>query len=266
MFPIRGTSPTSNSSGSAKPAGLVVVVGASGAFGRVIAQRLLSEGFDILAVARNRSLLEQLQISMPAIRICTADIASDTAIDAIRNCIGQPVRAIVHGPGVGVAGGVMDADLAILNEAVNIKVGGILRVVRAVDAQLQRGARIIAIGGQYGLEPTACAASAGVANAALVNVVRQLSLAYGARGITAHTIAPGPAKTERLNRVAAIMAERDGTSLDVALDALRADSSIGAFTTPDQVAWAVSMLLDPHAAAMTGSTLMLDSGRRRGLP
>jgi len=28
----------------------------------------------------------------------------------------------------------------------------------------------------------------------------------------------------------------------------------------------VSMLLDPCADAMTGSTLMLDSGRRKGLP
>jgi len=32
------------------------------------------------------------------------------------------------------------------------------------------------------------------------------------------------------------------------------------------VAWAVSVLLAPEADAMTGSSLMLDSGRRRGLP
>jgi hypothetical protein len=32
------------------------------------------------------------------------------------------------------------------------------------------------------------------------------------------------------------------------------------------VAWAVSTLLAEEADSMTGSTLMLDSGRRRGLP
>ena len=32
------------------------------------------------------------------------------------------------------------------------------------------------------------------------------------------------------------------------------------------IAWGVALLLDPEADAMTGSTLMLDSGRRRGLP
>jgi enoyl-[acyl-carrier-protein] reductase (NADH) len=45
-----------------------------------------------------------------------------------------------------------------------------------------------------------------------------------------------------------------------------AESSLGTFTTPEQVAWAVALLLAPEADAMTGSTLMLDSGRRRGLP
>jgi hypothetical protein len=53
---------------------------------------------------------------------------------------------------------------------VNIKVGGLLRLTRAADEHFVKGSRIIAIGGHYGLEPTAYAASAGVANAALVNV------------------------------------------------------------------------------------------------
>jgi NAD(P)-dependent dehydrogenase (short-subunit alcohol dehydrogenase family) len=100
----------------------------------------------------------------------------------------------------------------------------------------------------------------------LVNVMRQLSLAYGERGITAHLIAPGPADTERLHRVAADRAMLRGITVETVLDEMKAESSIKAFTTPEQVAWAVAMLLDPAADAMTGSTLMLDSGRRRGLP
>jgi len=151
-------------------------------------------------------------------------------------------------------------------DAVNIKVGGLLRLSRAADSFLIEGSRLISIGGHYGLEPTAYAASAGVANAALFNVSRQLSLAYGDRGITAHVIAPGPADTERLRNVAVARAEMRGCTVDDVLDEMKAESSISAFTTPEQVAWAVDMLIDPEATAMTGSTLMLDSGRRRGLP
>ena len=103
-------------------------------------------------------------------------------------------------------------------------------------------------------------------NAALFNVMRQLSLAYGERGVTAHTLAPGPADTERLHRVATDRARLQGSTPEAVLDAMRADSSLGQLTTPAQVAWAVSLLLDPEADVMTGATLMLDAGRRRGLP
>ncbi|MBD3654939.1 SDR family oxidoreductase [Marinobacter sp.] len=243
-----------------------VVIGATGAFGRVIASKLLGRGLDVLAVARSKSALEALQNELPGIRACCADVASDESTNVITRALTGPVRAVVHGPGVGVAGGILNADIDILNEAVNIKVGGLLRVVRATERHMRQGSRIIAIGGHYGLEPSAYAASAGVANAALVNVVRQLSLGYGPRGITAHVIAPGPAETERLRAVAAARAEQDGVSVQQVLNQMLSESSISQFTKPEQVAWAVSLLLDEEAEAMTGSTLMLDSGRRRGLP
>ena len=243
-----------------------VVVGATGAFGAVMVERLLARGLGVLAVARRPDTLATLAAQQPGLRLCQADIAQDSAIEAIRAALPGPVRMVVHGPGVAVGGGVLDIDTGALVDAVNIKVGGLLRLVRAVDGQLQADSRLVAIGGHYGLEPTAYAAAAGVANAALVNVVRQLSLAYGARGVTAHLIAPGPADTERLRRVAADRAALNHSTVEAVLDAMRAESSHHMFTEPGQVAWAVEMLLAPEARAMTGSTLMLDAGRRRGLP
>lgn len=245
---------------------LAVVVGATGAFGNAIVDRLTAAGLDIVAVARSTAMLTDLQARCAGAIPCAADISNDDAIEVIRKTIDRPVRMVVHGPGVAVAGGILTASTAAMVDAVNIKVGGMLRLTRAVDARLQRGSRLVAIGGHYGFEPTAYAAAAGVANAALANVMRQLSLAYGERGITAHLVAPGPADTERLRRVAADRAAQRGISIDDVLDEMKSESSIRSFTTPEQVAWAVAMLLDPAADAMTGSTLMLDSGRRRGLP
>ncbi len=248
---------------------LAVVVGATGAFGRAMVKRLLEHNLSVVAVARSAAAVDALAADYPGVTGCVADIANDSATETIASTLvnaGARVRTVVHGPGVGVAGGILTAPTQTMVEAVNIKVGGLLRLARAVDTMLADHARIIAIGGHYGLEPTAYAAAAGVANAALINVVRQLSLAYGPRNITAHVIAPGPADTERLHRVAATRAQQRGLSLDDVLDEMRAESSIGAFTTPEQVAWAVTTLLAPEATAMTGSTIMLDSGRRKGLP
>lgn len=245
---------------------LAVVVGATGAFGQAIVERLCAAGVDVLAVARSAASLDGLASRYPGVTACVADVARDEAIGQIAAAVDRPVRMIVHGPGVAVAGGVLEAPTGALVDAVNIKVGGLLRLVRAVDGHLARGSRLVAIGGHYGFEPTAYAAAPGVANAALANVVRQLSLAYGPRGATAHLIAPGPADTERLQRVAADRAAQRGVDTAAVLAELCAESSLGALTTPSQVAWAVSLLLAPEADAMTGSTLMLDAGRRRGLP
>ena len=249
-----------------RDASLAVVVGATGAFGRQIVARLLDRGMNVLAVARTGQALAALAEEFPGLKPCVADLASDTAIESIADAVDAPVRMIVHGPGVAVAGGILAAPTAAVVDAVNIKVGGMLRLVRAVDPWLGPSSRLVAIGGHYGFEPTAYAAAAGIANAALANLTRQLSLAYGERGITAHLIAPGPADTERLRRVAADRATLRGVCVEEVMAEMRAESSIHAMTTPAQVAWAVSLLLDAEADAMTGSALMLDSGRRRGLP
>lgn len=245
---------------------IAIVVGSTGAMGQVITQRLAHAGLQVIAVARTADALRALTQQVPGIRACAANIGDDSAIDAIRAQIDAPVRMLVQGAGVATAGGVLDALTAAITDAVNIKVGGLLRLVRAADARLAKGSRIVAIGGHYGFEPSAYAATAGVANAALANVVRQLSWAYGPRGVTAHLVAPGPADTERLRRVATARGAQDGIDTEAVLAQMRSESAIGAFTTVEQIAWAIGLLLDPHADALAGSTLFMDAGRRKGVP
>jgi NAD(P)-dependent dehydrogenase (short-subunit alcohol dehydrogenase family) len=232
----------------------------------VIARRLAADGLCVVAVARHGAALQALASQVPGLRPCVPDIADDSAIEALRSQLDAPVRLVVQGAGVATAGGVLAVPTAAVVDAVNIKVGGMLRLVRAVDEHLVRGSRLVAIGGHYGFEPSAYAATAGVANAALANLIRQLSWAYGERGVTAHLVAPGPADTERVHRVAAARGQRDGLATEAVLDQMRAESAIGAFTTPEQVAWAMSLLLAPEADALAGGTLFMDAGRRRGLP
>lgn len=243
------------------------MVGAHGAFGSAIVRRLVARGLRVLAVARSEGALNSLVAAHGgSVVACVADVASDSAMEVIRAALGGAVRMVVHGPGVPVAGGVAEVTTEAISAAVNVKVNGLLRVVRAADPFLAAGSRIVGIGGHYGFEPTAYAATPGVANAALANLVRQLSWAYGPRGITAHLLAPGPADTERLRRIAERRVTSDGITEQQFFADLNRDSALGRLTTPEQVAWATEMLLAPEADALAGSSLMLDSGRRRGLP
>jgi NADP-dependent 3-hydroxy acid dehydrogenase YdfG len=247
-----------------------VVVGAGGAIGAYIVDALVDAGLRVIGVGRDAERMAPLaKRHGERFAACLADIASDDAIAAIRDAVDGPggaVAMVVHAAGGPVAGGVKAAATAAVVEACNVKVAGFMRLVRAVEPRLRRGSRLVAIGGHYGFEPSPYAATAGVANAGLANVVRQMNWAYGGDGITSHLVAPGPADTERLHQVMIHRAAAAGSTAEAELDALRSESAIGGLTTPGQVAWAVRMLLAPEADALAGSSLMLDSGRRKGLP
>ena len=255
-----------------REAGMAVVVGATGEMGQLISRRLARLGLKVVLVARTGAAVEalaaQLKGELPEgaeILACAADIAQDSAIDTIAATVDRAVDIVVHGPGVATAGGILKAPTEALTESVNIKAGGFVRLIRAVDSGLHQSSRLVAIGGHYGFEPNAYAATAGVANASLANVVKQVSLAYGPRGITAHLIAPGPADTPRLRRVAAARADRDGLAMEDVLREMEQESAIGRFTGTEDIAWAVEMLLSPHADSLAGSTLFMDAARRKGL-
>jgi len=153
-----------------------------------------------------------------------------------------------------------------VSAAIDLKVNGMLRLVRAVDSHLERGSRLIAVTGNLGYDPIPEAVTAGVANAALANLVRQLSRAYAPRGVTCHAIAPGPVDTDRLRALVADMARVRHLDEEVMLARLQSAAPTGELAMPEQVAWAVSLLLDPEATALAGSTLLLDMGRRTAIP
>jgi 3-oxoacyl-[acyl-carrier protein] reductase len=244
-----------------------LVVGAGGAFGTEITRRLVREGLHVIGISRSAASLAGLADELgDAFLPLAADIADDAAIAIIAAALTLPVAMVVHAPGLPVAGGIRQAPTEVLAAAVNIKVGGMLRLVRAAESRLRCGSRLVAIGGHYGFEPTDYAATAGIANAAVANLMRQLSWAYGKDGVTAHLVAPGPADSDRLRNVAAARAAKAGRDLNAELEEMRAESAIHAFVDAKQVAWGVATLLSPEADAMAGSTLFLDAGRRRGLP
>lgn len=236
---------------------LAVVAGATGALGRAIRSELIERGLDVLGLARHPDGFAD---------VVEADLSDDASIGQIAAHLDRPVRMAVHVAGPVLAGGVAEVTTEAVLEAVDVKVNGLLRLVRAVDGHLVSGARIVAITGHLGYDPVPASVTAGVANAAVAALVRQLARAYGPRGVTCHAIAPGPVESPRLDRLIDHLASAAGSSADEARAALIGEAPVGRLATPEDVAWAVGLLLDDAAAMMDGSTLFLDGGRRTSLP
>jgi NAD(P)-dependent dehydrogenase (short-subunit alcohol dehydrogenase family) len=242
-----------------------VIVGATGEVGAAIVARLRKAAVPVVAVARDRERLEHLRATDDGITACPADIGDDSSGDAIAAAVSGPVRMVVQSAAEPTAGPLATIDPDILGQAVSLKLGGLLRVIRAIEDRFVEGSRIVAIGGRFGAEPTPQTCAAGVTNAALANLIRQLADAYGPRGVTVHMIAPGVLETDRLRRFAGAAAQARGVHIETVLDEYRSDSPLGRLTTVDQVSWAVALLLAPEADALHGATLTLDGGARRGL-
>jgi NAD(P)-dependent dehydrogenase (short-subunit alcohol dehydrogenase family) len=247
---------------------IAVVAGATGSMGAAITKRLADCGLEVVAVGRTESALRKLATDISGVRPLVADLTSDSAVTAIGAALDKPVRAIVNAVSLpqGTLGSLLDVPTAAVVEAFNVKVAGMIRLVRAVDAHLQRHSRLICIGGHFGLEPSARDANPGAANAALVNVMKQYSLIYGSRGISAHLVVPAATDTDRLRRVITARAKARVLSEDHIRAEIIEESAIKLIATVGHIAWAISILLAPEADVMTGTILSVDAGRRHGLP
>jgi len=250
---------------------ITVVVGATGAIGQAVVRRLTRRGLPVLAVARGKDDLDELAAAHDLVTPCPADIGSNDAIGAIGAAVAGlggadgTVRMAVFAAGLPVRGSADSIDPDALAVGSNIKAGGLLRLLHAVRDRLVPGSRFVTFAGSLGLEPRAHEAGPGAVNAAVFNLMRQISLLYGPRGVTTHTLSPGPADTPRLRRIVAAVAAERGAAEEEVWQEYVAQNSLGRLPTADELAWGVELLLDPEADLLHGSVLYLDAGGHRGI-
>jgi NAD(P)-dependent dehydrogenase (short-subunit alcohol dehydrogenase family) len=247
---------------------LCVVVGATGAIGGAAVRRLVHRDLRVLAVARSAEALAGLAAGRASVTTCAADIGDDSAVPVLRQAVaaaGGQVRLAVFAAGLPVKGSLDTVDPGVLARGVDIKVGGLLRLIRGCGDALGPGSRIVTFAGSLGLEPRATEAGPGAVNAAVLNAMRQLSLLWGPRGVTTHTISPGPADTPRLRRIVEAVAAEQARPADEVWAGYAAENSLGRLPTADEVAWGVEILLAPEADLLHGSVLYLDAGGHRGI-
>lgn len=244
---------------------LAVIVGATGAMGTAIVRKFVGKGLRVVAVARSEKSLAELASTSDRIVPCVADIGDDSAIEAIKGKLDGPVRIAIFAAGLPVRGSADTIEPSALVVGANIKIAGLIRLLHAVRDRFERGSRFVTFAGTLGIEPGAREAGPGTINAAVFNLMRQISVLYGPRGVTTHTMAPGPADTPRLRRIVQAVAEERGASFDETMKTYLEHNSLGRLPKIDEIAWAVALLLEPEADVLHGGVLHLDAGGLKGI-
>lgn len=249
---------------------VAIVTGASEGIGLAIAERLVTDGYRVALMARQRAKLEAAAAKLGAQAIAVAvDLASHEgigeAVAEVRRRAGR-IDALVHCASTTRFGDALALSDAEWISGFEIKVFGALRLMRAAWPHLveSRGA-VVNIGGVGARTPRFAQAMSGPLSAALTALTKAFADGGVAAGVRVNQINPGGVLTPRFVAWLTERAEAAGRSFDE----LAAESArLGGFTrygTPEDVAGLVAFLLSPAGEWLQGAVVDLDGGMTKAL-
>lgn len=236
---------------------VAVVTGASRGIGLGIAQRLVAEGARVVVTARRPEPLAQVARELGEDNaVAVAGNSSDeehqrAAVAAALDRFGR-LTYLVNNTGINpVYGPMLDSGSDVARKILDTNVVSAASWVRAALAvglgAAQPGA-VVNVASVAAFGASAMVGWYGVSKAALVHLTTELAVQL-APSVRVNAVAPAVVKT----RFAAALYE--GREEQVA-----AAYPLGRLGTPQDVAAAVSFLLSPDAAWITGQTLVVDGG------
>jgi NAD(P)-dependent dehydrogenase (short-subunit alcohol dehydrogenase family) len=254
---------------------VALVTGASRGIGAACAEMLAREGCDVAITARGR---EQLEATADRIRTGTGRrVLAATGDMSVTEDVDRVVREAIEAlgpidiaiPCAGSSPGGLIEDLTDDQwwSSMNLKFMGHVRTCRAVlPGMRERGTgSIVLVVGNDGLKPTYWETTAGVANAADINLASALAEQYGAFGIRVNTVNPGPVNTDRWDGLEKALARDRNITQELAHDLAVGSIPLGRICEPEEVAYIVAMVASPRASFLNGSHIPVDGAQRKGL-
>ncbi len=234
-----------------------LVTGGSRGIGAAIAQALAEQGADVaIGYERSTDLAEAVVAKIEAAGRNGVAIQADSADpEAIRHLVETAVAnlggldIVVNNAGIARGGPVEEMSVDDIDALLSINVRAAILLAKAAIPHLGEDARLIFIGSSLADRIVTTGVTVySATKSAQIALARGLARELGPRGITVNLVQPGATDTD--------MNPAEGDQADE----LRAQTPLGRYGAPADVAAAVAFLASPAARQISGATLTVDGG------
>ena len=245
-----------------------IVGGATSGFGNATALKLLDEGANVLAIARNAEALQELHNRFPQnTNILAGDLKMPETLVRLKDSFDLSVfsGAFINAGGP-PAMRVMDTNLTDWDDAYNL----ILRWKVAITQLLipyfveNKYGKLVFVESVSVKQPVENLVLSNSLRMAVVGFVKTLSQETAGKYICMNIMAPGYHDTPAVQRVFKKKAELSGISIEEAKASLISHIPAGSMGKADDFASLACWLLSPLSDYVTGQTITVDGGSVRG--
>ncbi|PYE41351.1 NADP-dependent 3-hydroxy acid dehydrogenase YdfG [Rhizobium sp. PP-F2F-G20b] len=218
----------------------VLITGCSSGFGLAIAQRFVTEGWDVVATMRTPQT--ELIPRSKKLKILALDVTDADSITKAIEAAG-PIDVLVNNAGVGMLNVLEGVEMSKIRELFETNVFGAMAMTKAVLPQMRfrRSGVIVNVSSSVTIKPLPALSVYSASKASLNAFTESLALEAALFGVRARLILPGSAPTtgfgkNAVARMGMNIPEPYGAFVQDCLTTLRSGTE---FTTPDDVADAV---------------------------
>ena len=222
---------------------VAVVTGAARGIGAAIADRLTTDGYDVVRLDRDPG--------DDSSGVVECDVADHAAVTRIADDVG-PVDALVNNAGIWLFSPLEDTPPERFAAVMNVNLGGTFNCTQAFGrTMLDRGGSIVNVASIAAAAASPSMGAYSPSKSAIVAFTRQTALEWGPRGVRANAVGPGLVPTPGSDEVYHDPRVREVRSGVVPLRRLG---------EPADIANAALFLASDLSSWVTGHTLVVDGG------